>query len=88
MPLLGPCAPQACCEVWQAFRDGDQPLAEEKQERVREVAERVEGVRGVAALKYGCDLNGYFGGVPRLPLLPLDGERRNEMERLLSGLKT
>ena len=35
VPRVGACAPQACCEVWQAFKDGDLPLAEEKQERVR-----------------------------------------------------
>ena len=35
------------------------------------VAERVEEELGVAGIKFGCDLNGYFGGRPRLPLLPL-----------------
>lgn len=88
VPLLGPCAPQACCEVWQAFRDGDQPLAAEKQDRLLPAAVRVEGACGVAALRYGCDLNGYFGGAPRLPLFPLDGMQKAEMERLLSNLKT
>ncbi len=88
MPLLGPCAPQSCCEVWQAFKDGDQPLAEEKQVRIAEAGKRVDGGSGIAAIKYGCDLNGYFGGLPRLPLLPLDGGQRVEMERLLAGLKT
>jgi dihydrodipicolinate synthase/N-acetylneuraminate lyase len=59
VPRLGPCAPQACCEVWQAFRDGDLPLAEEKQDRVRAVAARVEGFAGIGAIKHGCDFNGY-----------------------------
>ncbi len=88
VPLLGPCAPQACCEVWQAFRDGDQPLAEEKQARILAAGEAMEGLRGVTAMKYGCDLNGYFGGVPRLPLLPLAGGERAALEQLLAGLRT
>ena len=87
VPRLGACAPQACCEVWQAFRDGDPALAAEKQDRVLRVGELVEGWRGIAALKYGCDLNGYFGGRARLPLLPLTAEERFAVERGLAGLK-
>lgn len=88
VPRLGPCAPQACCEVWQAFRDGDQPLAEEKQERILRAAALTEGTRGVAAMKYGCDVNGYFGGWPRLPLLPLEGAAKADLEVSLANLKT
>ncbi len=87
VPRLGACAPQGCCEVWQAFKDGDLALAAEKQERVREPGERVEGRRGIAALKYGCDFNGYFGGRPRLPLLPLTATERQEVEVGLASLR-
>jgi dihydrodipicolinate synthase/N-acetylneuraminate lyase len=88
VPLLGPCAPQACCEVWQAFRDGDQALAEEKQARILVVAAKMEGVRGIAAVKYACDVNGYYGGPPRLPLFALDGAQKLELEAMLASLKT
>lgn len=87
IPRLGACAPQACCEVWQAFKDGDPALAEEKQHRILIPAAIVEGWRGIAALKYGCDLNAYFGGLGRLPLLPLSGSERIQVESALSGLK-
>ncbi len=87
IPRLGACAPQACCEVWQAFRDGDPALAAEKQHRILTAAALVEGWCGIAALKYGCDLNAYFGGMTRLPLLPLSGEERAEVEAALAGLK-
>ena len=30
VPRLGAASPQSCCEVWQAWKDGDQGLAEEK----------------------------------------------------------
>ena len=87
LPRLGACAPQACCEVWQAHRDGDPALAEEKQQRVLQAAVRMEGWRGVAAIKHGCDLNGYYGGRPRLPLIALNGEERAAVEREMSNLK-
>lgn len=85
VPHLGSCAPQACCEVWQAYRDGDDPLADEKQERILD-AGRI--MQEVAPLKYGCDVNGYYGGPPRLPRFAADGELRGAVERALSGLKT
>jgi dihydrodipicolinate synthase/N-acetylneuraminate lyase len=87
MPRVGACAPQACCEVWQAFKDGDLPLAEEKQDRVRGMAESVEGFAGIAAAKYGAEFNGYYGGRPRLPLLRLTAAKGLEIERALAGMR-
>ena len=34
------------------------------------------------------DLNGYYGGPPRLPLIPLHGEARREIEAAFDGLKS
>jgi 4-hydroxy-2-oxoglutarate aldolase len=87
MPPFAASAPQACYEVLAAWKDGDEGLAQEKQVRLRGVAERVEEELGVAGIKFGCDLNGYFGGRPRLPLLPLRGEERAEIEVLMQGLR-
>jgi dihydrodipicolinate synthase/N-acetylneuraminate lyase len=87
MPAFAASAPQACYEVLAAWKDGDEGLAREKQVRLQEVAGRVEEELGVAGIKFGCDLNGYFGGRPRLPLLPLTGEERAEVEALMQGLR-
>jgi 4-hydroxy-2-oxoglutarate aldolase len=87
MPAFAASAPQACYEVLAAWKDGDEGLAEEKQARLHGVAERVEEKLGVAGIKFGCDLNGYFGGRPRLPLLPLTGAERTEIETLMQGLR-
>ncbi len=87
MPGFAASAPQAVYEVLAAWKDGDEGLAQEKQTRLQAVAERVEGELGVAGIKFGCDLNGYFGGRPRLPLLPLSGEERVEIEALMRGLR-
>lgn len=87
MPAFAACAPQACYEVFAAWKDGDRGLAEEKQERLRAAAKYLEEEVGIPAIKYGCDLNGYFGGTPRLPLLPPSGEDRTQIESLLQGLR-
>jgi dihydrodipicolinate synthase/N-acetylneuraminate lyase len=42
---------------------------------------------GVAGIKYGCDLNGYFGGAPRLPRLPLNAEQREQVDEALRELR-
>ena len=87
VPRLAACAPQGCCEVWQAFRDGDPPLAAEKLARIEPASLRVEAAQGVAAVKHGCDLNGYYGGRPRLPLIALEEAGRDAMEQDLAGLR-
>lgn len=81
------CAPQACYEVLAAWKDGDEALAEEKQLRLGPIARRVETQLGVPGVKYGCDLNGYYGGPARLPLLPLTGPERGEVETLMHGIR-
>ena len=86
-PGFAASAPQACYEVFAAWKDGDEGLAREKQGRLRDVAGSVEEALGVAGIKFGCDLNGYFGGQPRLPLLRLTGRERAEVESLMQGLR-
>ncbi|MES2391728.1 MAG: dihydrodipicolinate synthase family protein [Acidobacteriota bacterium] len=86
LPALGPCAPQACHEVYAAFKDGNPGLAAEKGDRLTE-ADALMAELGIAGVKYACDLNGYYGGVPRLPRLPLTGEERSRVEMVMGGLK-
>jgi dihydrodipicolinate synthase/N-acetylneuraminate lyase len=38
-------------------------------------------------VKYASDLNGYYGGSPRLPLLPLTAAERDEVEHALHNLR-
>jgi dihydrodipicolinate synthase/N-acetylneuraminate lyase len=80
-------APTACFEVYTAWKDGDKELAQLKQQRIVEPATRVASQLGIPALKYALDLNGYYGGPPRLPLLPLTADQRNEVERLMADVR-
>ncbi|MGD0792272.1 MAG: dihydrodipicolinate synthase family protein [Terriglobales bacterium] len=81
-------APMACYEIYAALKDGDTALAREKQERVKLAAQRVVGDLGVPGVKYSMDLNGYYGGPSRLPFLPLSGEQKVEIEKLMAGIKS
>ena len=84
-PAFAACAPQACYEVFAAWKDDDQPLAEEKQARLHEAARLAEATPG--SLKFACDLNGYFGGLPRLPQLPPTGIQRAALEQRMKQLR-
>jgi dihydrodipicolinate synthase/N-acetylneuraminate lyase len=86
-PAFAACAPQACFEVFAAWKDNDQSLADEKQSRLGESAHFAEEILGPGGLKVGCDLNGYFGGLPRLPHLPPTGEQRATLEQLMKPLR-
>jgi len=81
------CAPQACYEVYAAWKDGDQTLAAEKQARLQSAA-LIEEDLGVPAIKVGCDLNGYYGGPPRLPRLRASGVERVEIEAHMRSLRS
>ncbi|MFZ0911916.1 MAG: dihydrodipicolinate synthase family protein [Candidatus Korobacteraceae bacterium] len=81
------CAPTACYEIYAAWKEGDAVLAREKQERIARAAERIVGGLSIPGVKYAMDYNGCFGGVPRLPLLPLTADKKSEVEKLLENIR-
>jgi dihydrodipicolinate synthase/N-acetylneuraminate lyase len=81
------CAPQACQEVYFAWKDHDLKLAKEKQERIAAVSQRIVGQLGISGVKHACDFNGYYGGRARAPLLPVTGAEKAEIEGLLAGIR-
>ena len=81
------CAPQACQEVYLAWKDHDLELAAEKQKRITAASQRIAGSLGIAGVKYACDFNGYYGGRPRAPLLPLNADEKAEVELLLAQIR-
>jgi dihydrodipicolinate synthase/N-acetylneuraminate lyase len=80
-------APTSCYEIYAAWKEGDAELARLKQNRIAAAAQRVVGELGIPGVKYGMDFNGYFGGPARLPLLPITGEVKGEVERLLGDIR-
>jgi dihydrodipicolinate synthase/N-acetylneuraminate lyase len=84
---FGACAPQACQEVYLAWKDHDKELAAAKQERIAAVSQRIVGQLGISGVKAACDFNGYFGGRARAPLLPVTAQEKAEIEVLLSSIR-
>ncbi len=80
-------APTACYEVYAAWKEGDQSLAALKQERILQPAQRAASGLSVPGMKYAMDFNGYYGGPPRLPLLPLTADLKSEVERLMADIR-
>jgi len=83
---FGAPAPTACFEVYAAWKDGNHKLAEEKQQRITTAAQRIAAF-GVPGVKYALDLNGYYGGNARLPLLPLTQAEKDEIAGLMRDLR-
>ncbi len=81
------CAPEACYQVYFAWKDRDAKLAAEKQARVATPNQKIVAEMGIAGVKYACDFNGYYGGYPRQPLLPLTAEEKAEVEALLAEIR-
>ena len=77
-------APTICFEIYAAWRDNDMDLARSKQEALGPAAKKVVSELGIPAVKYALDLNGYYGGLPRLPLLPLTAAQKAEVETQMS----
>ena len=84
---IAACSPQASTEVYLAWKDHDQKLAEEKQHRIAGPNQRIIGELGIPALKYACDFNGFYGGRARLPLVGLTSSEKAEIENLLSEIR-
>jgi 4-hydroxy-2-oxoglutarate aldolase len=80
-------APTACYEIYAAWKEGDNELARVKQDRIAQAAQRLVSELGIPGLKYALDLNGYYGGPVRLPLLPVTADIKTEIEQLMADIR-
>lgn len=80
-------APTICFEIYAAWKDNDLALARSKQEALAPASKKVVSELGIPAVKYAMDLNGYFGGLARLPLLPLTAAQKSEVEAPMSAFR-
>jgi len=51
-------------------------------------SQRIVNELGINGVKYACDFNGYFGGHPRSPLTAPSRQIKDEIEVLLSGIRS
>ncbi len=80
-------APEACQEVYLAWKDRDFNLAKEKHQRILAASQRIVSQLGMSGLKYACDFNAYYGGRTRAPLLQITAAEKIEIEGLLAGIR-
>ena len=73
-------APTICFEIYSAWKENDVELAASKQTRMVAATKKVVSELGIPGIKYAMDLNGYYGGPPRMPLLPLTADQKSEVE--------
>ena len=80
-------APYASIAIWEAFRMREEEAGRDWQNRIGRAATLVTSKYGIPGLKYAMDLNGYYGGPPRLPLSVPTVEAKREIEEAFHDLK-
>ena len=80
-------APFLCLSLEEAVRTREYEAARELHERASTTA-RVAGHYGIAGLKYAMDLQGYYGGPPRLPLMEVTSGAKRQIEDAFRELQS
>lgn len=78
--------PELCVEIYEASRAGESSKAHSLARQLVVPAKMFGPQYGISGLKYALDRLGYFGGLPRPPLLPVGDSARREIDALLSNL--
>ena len=76
--------PALCCELYDSCKTGELDKARRLHYLLFALNRSVSGSFGVAGVKYAMDLAGYYGGDPRLPLLPLNRENQQLISDAIS----
>jgi len=80
-------APYATIAIWEAYRMREEEAGRDWQNRIARAASLVTTKYGIPGLKHAMDLNGYYGGPPRLPLSVPTPEAKREIEEAFQDLK-
>lgn len=79
--------PEACVDLYEASRRGEgERLNQIKKQAIAPAATLVTTF-GIAGLKSAMDQLGYYGGVPRPPLLPVSDVSKPEIEALVASMR-
>lgn len=76
-------APEESVSLFELFHEGRIDEGRELHLQMLPVNLAITSRWGVSGLKAAMDWLGFYGGPPRLPLLPLDGERCRELRAIL-----
>jgi 4-hydroxy-2-oxoglutarate aldolase len=79
--------PELCATLYNDFLAGEWEKASRLQRDIIPLNNAIIQTHGIAGTKYAMDLLGFHGGPPRNPILPLDANGKNGIERILKRLK-
>lgn len=80
-------APYATICIWEAHRTREPDAALDWQKRISRASQLVTTKYGIPGLKYAMDLMGYYGGPPRLPLIPACPHAKLEIDQAFADLR-
>lgn len=80
-------APYATICIWEAHRTREPDAALDWQKRISRASQLVTTKYGIPGLKYAMDLMGYYGGPPRLPLIPACPQAKLEIDQAFADLR-
>lgn len=84
---LASALPEKCAELYELTRRGQLETARELQKTLLRASKLIVSEFGIAGVKFVMDQRGYYGGVPRLPLLPLADAAKKRILELLAALE-
>ena len=85
---LASALPEKFVELYELVQQGKHEQARELQLALASTSKRIVSESGIAGVKYAMDLRGYNGGVPRLPLLPLSEEKKQQIATIIATHET
>jgi len=85
---LANAAPYAAIALWEAYRSREEEAGLDWQARIAGPAELLQTRYGVSGLKHAMDLNGYYGGPPRLPRTAPGPQAKLEIQRAFQNLNS
>lgn len=78
--------PELCVEIFECSRAGERDKAQRLAQKLLAPAKMFGPQYGIPGLKCALDRQGYYGGPPRLPLLPVNDAAKSEIDAMLMNL--
>lgn len=83
---LAAVVPGECVKLYNMFLEKKLDDAHKLQLELTPLNKAIIQTFGIPGLKYTLDRLGYYGGTPRLPLLPIDKEGKREIDAILDKI--
>ena len=75
-----------CAELYSLFLEGRIEEARKLQVELIPLNKALTQLWGIPAIKFALDAVGFFGGEPRIPLLPLAESEQQKLNKILDEL--